>query len=136
MLIKFQSLRKIMANFATRVQRVISILKGESDALLAENADLKERLATALASDASDAAAVSAAQEEAATARAAADAAAAESARLQGLVDADAAEDAALEEVLKSVEALHEEPATPAEEVVAEEAPAEEVVAEEAPSVG
>jgi hypothetical protein len=130
MIIKFPSLKKIMANFAVRVQRVISILKGESDALLAENADLRERLAAALASDVADAAAVAAAQEEAATARAAADAAAAESVRLQGLVDADVAEDAALEEVLRSVEALHEEPAAPAEEVVVEEAPATEEVTE------
>lgn len=119
-----------MANFAARVHRVISILRGEHEVLLAENADLRERLAAALAADAADAAAVAAAQEEAATARSAADAAAAESARLQGLVDADAAEDAALEEVLRSVEALHEEPAAPAEEVVAEEAPAVEEVSE------
>lgn len=127
MLIKFPSLKKIMANFAARVQRVISILRGEHEALLVENAELREKLAAALASDAADAATVAAAQEEAATARDAADAAAAESARLQGLVDADAAEDAALEEVLRSVEEAHE---APAEEVVSEEAPATEEVSE------
>jgi hypothetical protein len=127
MKIKFPSLKKVMANFAARVQRVISILRGEHESLLVENAELREKLAVALASDVADAAAVAAAQENAATARAAADAAVAESARLQGLVDADAAEDAALEEVLRSVEAL----AAPVEEVVSEDessTPVEEVV--------
>ena len=110
-----QSLKGIMANLVERVQRVVSLLRGETQTLMAENADLKERLAQALANDASDAETIAAAQKEAADAKAAVESAAAENARLQGLVDADAAEDAALDEVLKSVESQYPEPEQPAQ---------------------
>jgi hypothetical protein len=119
MFFKLPSLKKIMANFAARVQTILLTLKGANDGLLVENAELKERLAAALADDAADDAAVAAAQAEAVEARTTADAAVAEAERLQALVDADLAEDAALEEVLSAFE---EAPAT--EEVV--EAPAAE----------
>ena len=84
---------------------------GDKDALLRENASLKEQLAAALANDVADAQAVADA------ARAVSDVAAAEIARLQSLVDADAAEDAALEELLGLLEA--------SSAPVAEEAPTE-----------
>ena len=85
-------------NFVTRVQNVLSTLKGDRDALLTENASLKEQLAVALANDVADA------QAAAEVARATADAAVAETTRLQGIVDADATEDAALEALLGSLE--------------------------------
>ena len=119
MIFKLPSLRKIMANFAVRVQRILLALRGDNDNLLVENAELKERLAAALADDAADDATVAAAQAEAVEARDVADAAVAEAERLQALVDADLAEDAALEEVLSAFE---EAPVV--EEVV--EAPAAE----------
>jgi predicted acyltransferase (DUF342 family) len=99
-----QSLFKKM-NFVTRVQNVLSTLKGDRDALLTENASLKEQLAAALANDVADAQAAAAAQAAAEVARATADAAVAETVRLQGIVDADATEDAALEALLGSLEA-------------------------------
>jgi predicted acyltransferase (DUF342 family) len=125
-----QSLFKKM-NFAARVQNVLSTLKGDKDALLTENASLKEQLAAALANDVADAQAAADAQSAAEVARATADAAVAETTRLQGIVDADATEDAALEALLGSLEAPA---AAPVAEVAAtEEAPVatEEVVTEE-----
>ena len=92
-------------NFVTRVQNVLSTLKGDRDALLTENASLKEQLAAALANDVADAQAAADAQLAAEVARATADAAVAETARLQGIVDADVTEDAALEALLGSLEA-------------------------------
>lgn len=124
MLFKLPSLKKIMANFAVRVQRVLLALRGDRDNLLVENAQLKEKLAAALANDAADEAEISAAHAAADEAKSTADAAVAEAARLQALVDADTAEDAALEEVLHAFEA----PA--AEAPVAEETPAEAPAAE------
>jgi len=122
-----QSLFKKM-NFVTRVQNVLSTLKGDRDALLTENASLKEQLAAALANDVADAQAAAAAQDAAEVARATADAAVAETVRLQGIVDADVTEDAALEALLGSLEA----PAAPpvATEEVAAPVATEETITE------
>ena len=125
-----QSLFKKM-NFVTRVQNVLSTLKGDRDALLTENASLKEQLAAALANDVADAQAAADAQLAAEVARATADAAVAETARLQGIVDADVTEDAALEALLGSLEAPVAPVATEEVAAVVEEAPVatEEVTA-------
>jgi hypothetical protein len=105
-------------DLVTRIKNILSTLKGDKDALLSENASLKEQLATALANDAADAQSVADAQADAEVARAAADVAIAETARLQSIVDADTAEDAALDALLSSLEApvVEEAPAAVVEE--------------------
>ena len=97
-----------MADFTSRIQKIVSVLTGRYDALVSENVDLKQRLADALANDAADAETITAAQAELAEAKATAEYALAETSRLQALVDADNAEDAALDEFLKSFEESNE----------------------------
>lgn len=94
-----------MANFATRLARVLAYYQGERQNLLDQVAQLQDRLAVALADDAADEETVTAAVAEAAAAREVAAAATAEAARLQALVDADVTEDAAIEAALAEVEA-------------------------------
>lgn len=108
------SLKKIMANLVERVQRVVSLLKGESHYLRSENVALKEQLAQALSNDVSDAETIAAARKDAEDARAALESATEENVRLQELVDADAAEDAALDAVLASVESQYQQEEEPA----------------------
>lgn len=101
--------KKIMANFTSRIQKIISVITGRYDIIVSENVLLRQRLADALANDAADAETIAAAQAELMESKASAEAALAESARLQALVDADNAEDAALDELLKSFEESEEQ---------------------------
>jgi hypothetical protein len=120
-------IKKIMADFTSRVKRLFELLTVGREELLAENADLKGRLAVALANDAADLETIAAAESAAAEAVATATAAVAETERLVALVEADTAEDAALEELLSTLEAsvapAVEAPEAPVE--VAPEAPVE-----------
>lgn len=93
-----------MADFTSRVKRLFELLTVGREELLAENADLKEKLAVALANDAADAETIAAAEAVAAEAVAVSTAAVAETERLKALVEADTAEDTALEELLASLE--------------------------------
>jgi len=108
-----------IVSLLVRVRNVILALKANKDGLLAENADLKQKLADALAQDAADAQTVAEAQRVAAEARAAADAAAAHTAELQSQLDAVQEESVSLESLVASLEAPAaapvEAPAAPVE---------------------
>jgi hypothetical protein len=101
----FLRIKNLMANFASRLSRVLAYYQGERQNLLDQVAQLQERLVVALADAAADDETVAAAQAEAAAAREVAATATAEAARLQALVDADTTEDAALETALAAAEA-------------------------------
>lgn len=94
-----------MANFVSRLSRVLAYYQGERQRLLDQVAALQEQLVVALADAAADDEAVAAARTVAETARTVADAATAETERLQALVDADVTEDADLEAALAAAEA-------------------------------
>jgi cysteinyl-tRNA synthetase len=100
---QFNYQRKQMSALTDLARRVITYLLGREQTLLEEIASLQEQLATALANDAADAAAIAAANDAADAARAAADQAVAANAELQALATADQAEDAELETILGAV---------------------------------
>jgi hypothetical protein len=101
----FLRIKNLMANFASRLARLLAAHRRQRQNLLDQVAQLQERLVAALADAAADDDTVAAAQAEAAAAREVAAAATAQAARLQALVDADVTEDAALEAALAAVEA-------------------------------
>jgi regulator of replication initiation timing len=85
-----------LMDLLSKLNTVLSFLLGKETALLKENADLKDKLATALGNDAADAATI-------ASARAEADAAKAEVTRLTGLVADDIAQEVTLETALQPI---------------------------------
>jgi peptidoglycan hydrolase CwlO-like protein len=97
--------RGIMETLLARINRVLAYYNNERQSLLAQVADLKDQLATALASEKADEATIAQAQSDAAAAKAAADEATATQAKLQATVDADASTEAAIDSVLSPIEA-------------------------------
>lgn len=100
---QLKSQGKQMTVLTDLARRVVNYLLGREQTLLQEIADLREQLATALANDAADAAAIAAAQEAAAAAQALADQAVAQAADLQALATADQAEDEELAAIFGAV---------------------------------
>lgn len=93
-----------MEEILLRAKNAILALKSDKDGLLSENADLKQKLASALADDAADHQAIADAQAAAEVAQAAARDAAAHTAELQQRLDAQVAQEEELKNLLDSLE--------------------------------
>jgi ABC-type transporter Mla subunit MlaD len=108
----------VLKAMASLFERIVTVISGKE----AEIAELKQKLADAMADDAADDEAIAAAQADADAARVALGEALAKVEPLQALADADAAEDAKISEYLAGFEPQPEEPV---EEEPGEEEPGE-----------
>lgn len=93
MIRQLRLLTEILKAMASLFDRIVAVVSGKE----AEIAELKQKLADALANDAADADAIAAAKADAEGAKAALE-------PLQALADADSAEDAQIDEYLKGFE--------------------------------
>jgi chromosome segregation ATPase len=98
-------LERTIMSLSARIKRVADYLLSRESELVTENADLKEKLAAAMANDAADAEQIAAAQADAAAARAEADTLRGELEQSKAALAEDATDDAEADAVLAPIEA-------------------------------